>query len=244
MTSNQHWLKPDWPAPANVHAATTLRTGGVSTGAYASLNPALHVGDDPESVKQNRKIINSMLTLPSEPVWLNQIHSNIVVEAQVTTAPENADASFTRQAGVVCVVLTADCLPLLVSARDGSQVAAIHAGWRGLLDGVITHTIAAFESLDLLVWLGPAIGPAAFEVGGEVRTAFVNHDADFASAFQPAANDKYLANIYQLARINLNKLGISNIYGGDYCTVSDHERFYSYRRDNITGRMATLIWRD
>lgn len=244
MKPNKPWLEPDWPAPPNVHAATTLRIGGVSTGLYDSLNPALHVGDDPALVNHNRNIIKAMLDLPSEPYWLNQVHSNIAVEADLKPAPVTADASFTYQPGVVCVVLTADCLPLLVTTKDGDQIGAIHAGWRGLLEGVITQTIAAFSTRDLLVWLGPAIGPNQFEVGSEIRTAFVNQSADFTAAFTPKADGKYLADIYRLARINLNQLGIGAIYGGDYCTVSDSERFYSYRRDNITGRIATLIWRD
>ncbi|MEQ1543889.1 peptidoglycan editing factor PgeF [Methyloglobulus sp.] len=241
---NKHWLQPDWPAPANIHAATTLRTGGVSQDDYASLNPATHVGDSPELVSQNRHIIKTLLDLPSEPVWLNQIHSNLAVKATRTETLPQADASYTNQPNVVCVVMTADCLPLLVCAADGSEIAAIHAGWRGLLDGVIDNTIAALQSRDVLVWLGPAIGPDSFEVGDEVRAAYVAKSAEYASAFKQKNQGKWLADIYQLARINLAALGISKIYGGDFCTVTDQERFYSYRRDKDTGRMATLIWRD
>ena len=151
MNLNTHWLQPDWPAPANIHAATTLRTGGVSLDAYASLNPATHVDDNPQLVSQNRHIIKTLLNLPSEPVWLNQTHSNRVVKAIAMDTPQQADASYTDQSGVVCAVMTADCLPLLVCSNDGAEIAAIHAGWRGLLDGVIDNTIAAMQNKDLLV---------------------------------------------------------------------------------------------
>jgi YfiH family protein len=244
MNSNKHWLEPDWPAPGHIHAATTLRSGGVSKGAFASLNPATHVGDDAETVRQNRQIIKTMLGLPAEPVWLEQIHSNKAVDAGKTQSLVQADASYTDEAGVVCAVLTADCLPLLVCNTDGSRIAAIHAGWRGLLSGVIGNTVTAMGNQDLLVWLGPAIGPACFEVGAEVREAFIEKSVEFAAAFNDRGNGKWLADIYQLARSDLAALGIDRIYGGNLCTVTDHERFYSYRRDKETGRMATLIWRD
>jgi YfiH family protein len=239
-----NWIKPDWPAADNVHAAVTLRTGGVSHGAYASLNPALHVYDVTENVMSNRQIIKNMLQLPAEPVWLQQVHGANVVKADQAGELERADASFTDQSNIVCAVLTADCLPLLFSAADGRLVAAVHAGWRGLLTGIIGQTVTAMNSHDLLVWLGPAIGPDCFEVGGEVREAFVTKSADYAPAFRPLQNNKWLANIYCVARINLAQLGIENIYGGHFCTVTDRDRFYSYRRDGETGRMATLIWRD
>ncbi len=244
MTNNRHWLRPDWPAPANVHAATTLRTGGVSNGKYASLNPAVHAGDDPVSVAQNRQIIRTLLDLPSEPIWLNQTHSNRAVEAVVTESQQQADASYTNRSGIVCAVMTADCLPLLVCSADGSEIAAIHAGWRGLLEGVIGNTITALQSRDLLVWLGPAIGPERFEIGSEVLTAFLTKSLAYKTAFTKHGQDKWLADIYQLARINLSALGIDKVYGGHFCTVTDDKRFYSYRRDKVTGRMATLIWRD
>lgn len=244
MNPNKHWLQPDWPAPVNVHSATTLRTGGVSTGEYTSLNPATHVGDNADSVSQNRQIIKMMLNLPSEPIWLNQTHSNCTVKAIATDTPQQADASYTNQPSVVCAVMTADCLPLLACSLDGSEIAAIHAGWRGLLDGVIDNTINALKNKDLLVWLGPAIGPECFEVGNEVRAAYIEQSAEYTPAFKQYSQDKWLANIYQLARINLAVLGINKVYGGNFCTVTDKERFYSYRRDQVTGRMATLIWRD
>jgi len=244
MSGTKHWLTPDWPVPANIRAATTLRTGGVSYGAYASLNPAMHVGDDVDLVKKNRQLIKELLDLPGEPVWLEQIHSNRAVPAVKTESLQQADASYTAEAGVVCAVMTADCLPLLVCAADGSQVAAIHAGWRGLLAGVVANTLSAMQDNELLVWLGPAIGPDCFEVGVEVRDAFVQKSAAFMTAFKQQSNGKWLADIYQLARIDLATLGIDKIYGGGFCTVTEQERFYSYRRDKQTGRMATLIWRE
>lgn len=244
MTGIKHWLVPDWPAPANIHAATTLRTGGVSLGAFSSLNPAAHVSDDNERVRQNRQIIRAMLNLPAEPIWLEQIHSNRAVKAVKTALLEQADASYTNESGVVCAVMTADCLPLLICSTDGAQIAAIHAGWRGLLAGVITNTVVAMQQQDFLVWLGPAIGPDCFEVGPEVREDFLEKSASFNDAFKRQGNGKWLADIYQLARIELAVLGIINVYGGTHCTFTEHERFYSYRRESQTGRMATLIWRE
>ena len=244
MNSNQHWLQPNWPAPNNIYAATTLRTGGVSLGEYDSLNAATHVGDDSAFVTCNRRIIRSMLNLPSEPVWLNQTHSNVAVQAIVNPNALDADASFTKEPGIVCAVMTADCLPLLVCSSDGTKIAAIHAGWRGLLNGIIDNTLSALQTTDLLIWLGPAIGPEQFEVGEEIRSLFMSRSMNYAPAFKQRTQGKWLADIYELARINLNMLGIEKIYGGHYCTVTDKKQFYSYRRDKITGRMATLIWRD
>lgn len=243
MSGIKQWLTPEWPAPANIHAATTLRVGGVSCGVYSSLNPAMHVGDDTDLVKQNRQIIKDLLGLPGDPVWLDQIHSNRAVQAVTTEPLQQADASYTAESGIVCAVMTADCLPLLVCSADGSQVAAIHGGWRGLLTGVIGNTVSAMQDSDLLVWLGPAIGSDCFEVGAEVRDAFLEKSAAFLSAFKPQSNGKWLADIYQLARIDLGMLGIDKVYGGGFCTGTEQERFYSYRRDKQTGRMATLIWR-
>ena len=244
MSGIKHWLVPDWPAPATIHAATTLRTGGVSLGAFSSLNPALHVGDDNNQVGLNRQIIREMLDLPDEPVWLDQVHSNRAVKALKTTSLQQADASYTDESGIVCAVMTADCLPLLVCSSDGTQVAAIHAGWRGLLAGVISNTVAAMQKQDFLVWLGPAIGPDCFEVGSEVRDAFLHKSTEFNPAFKAQSNGKWLADIYQLARVELADVGITKVYGGAHCTFTEHERFYSYRRDAQTGRMATLIWRE
>lgn len=244
MSGTEHFLFPDWPKPANIHAATTLRSGGVSVGPYASLNPALHVGDDRESVMNNRKLIRESLALPAEPVWLEQVHGNRVVKAEPEPAPPQADASYTDEPGAVCAVMTADCLPLLLCSLDGRSIAAVHAGWRGLWAGIISHAVAALGNAELLAWLGPAIGPRCFEVGEEVRAAFVQKSQAFDAAFESQGNGKWLADIYRLARIELTALGVANIYGGGFCTVTEQDRFYSYRRDTVTGRMATLIWRD
>ncbi|GAW85887.1 laccase domain-containing protein [Bathymodiolus platifrons methanotrophic gill symbiont] len=238
-----HWITPDWPAPAYIRAATTLRTGGVSQAEFSSLNPADHVNDLPHHVLENRQRITSMLALPAEPVWLRQTHSVQVVCADQVTEPPEADASYTRKNSTVCTVLTADCLPLLLCDRQGTMVAAIHGGWRGLLNGIIENTVLKMSSTELYAWLGPAIGTQCFEVSDDVRNAFTNKSAQFASAFKKHTEDKYLADIYQIARILLNKAGVKQIYGGQYCTVTDKERFFSYRRDGQTGRMATMIWK-
>lgn len=240
-----NWIKPDWQLPEGLHAAVTLRSGGVSQGLYASLNPASHVNDAADAVLTNRAMIKQMLALPAEPVWLQQVHGVDVVKADQVTDLLEADASFTDQSGVVCAVLTADCLPVLFCGDQGAVIGAAHAGWRGLQAGVIEQTIAAMNCRDLQVWLGPAIGPAHFEVGDEVREAFVSQNANASVAFSATQAGKWLADIYQLARIRLANLGVEQVYGGGLCTVSDAQRFYSYRRDGAaTGRMASLIWRD
>jgi hypothetical protein len=240
-----NWIKPDWPLPPQVHAATTLRSGGVSVDGYASLNPAAHVNDDPAHVQGNRRIIKSMLRLPAEPVWLQQVHGVDVVKADQATSQTEADASFTDRAGIVCAVLTADCLPVLFCGDEGAVIAAAHAGWRGLRAGVIGQTLSAMNCRQVSVWLGPAIGPDNFEVGDEVRTAFMADMPKAAAAFKAHGYGKWLADIYHLARLQLADLGVEHIHGGGYCTVADAQRFYSYRRDGAaTGRMASLIWRD
>lgn len=240
-------IKPNWPAPANVQALQTIRQGGYSLAPYASLNLALHVKDHAAAVAQNRLLLRDVL--PSEPVWLNQVHGVTALDAALVQGVPDADASYTRQAGVVCVAMTADCLPVLLCDRAGTVVSAVHAGWRGLCDGVIEAALLkmAVAPSDVLAWLGPAIGPSAFEVGHEVRAQFMQHDEQAALAFKPHA-DKWLANLYGLAQQRLNALGVSHIYGGGidqaYCTYSDAQRFFSYRREAITGRMASLIWLD
>lgn len=238
------WIKPDWPVKANIHAAVTLRAGGFSQGAFKSLNSALHVNDDSEHVLKNREKIVQMLNLPSTPIWLEQVHSDRVITIDQTTTLQQADASYTDQPSVVGVVMTADCLPVLLASHDGIEIAVIHAGWRGLLSGVITNTLAKFNSDNVIAWLGPAIGPDCFEVGEEVKNAFETESASFSAAFKQKNQAKYLADIYQLATVELAKLGVTQVYGGGFCTVTDKQRFYSYRRDGETGRMATLIWRD
>lgn len=238
------WIVPDWPAPAAIRAGTTTRQGGVSLPPYTSLNLGGHVGDLPEAVAENRRRLRLQQQLPSEPVWLKQIHGTVVVDAATAPGTPEADASFTTDTSTVCAVMTADCLPLLFCNRQGTVVAAAHAGWRGLLDGVIEATVLRMgvAATDLLVWLGPAIGPSAFEVGNEVRDAFIAHDAVATAAFKPSPRGRWLADIYQLARQRFEVAGATAVYGGDCCTYSDAERFYSYRRDGVTGRMASLIW--
>ena len=207
---NQNWITPDWPAPPNVRALITTRSGGVSLGPYASMNPADHVGDEPQAVTANRALLRA--ALPSEPFWLKQIHSDIVAEAGV--GPVEADACIARAAKQVCAVLTADCLPVLFCAADGSVVGAAHAGWRGLCAGVLEHTVAAMgiPGAQILAYLGPAIGPHAFEVGAEVREAFMAKDLNAAAAFAPQAKGKYLADLYLLARQRLAAVGVTQVY--------------------------------
>jgi hypothetical protein len=239
------FITPDWPAPANVRACVTTRAGGVSRPPYASFNLAAHVGDDPQAVASNRARLRAELALPGEPAWLTQVHGVGVVDAAAEAADRpQADGAFATVPGAVCAVLTADCLPVLLCDRDGTRVAALHAGWRGLSSGVIEAGVRALDVAggELLAWLGPAIGPLAFEVGAEVRAAFVAGDPAAASAFQPDRSGKFLADIYLLARQRLAGLGVTAVYGGGLCTVADRDRFYSYRRDGVTGRMASLIW--
>lgn len=238
------FLRPEWPAPAKVHALVTLRTGGYSSGPYASFNLAMHTGDDPSVVRKNRDLLRQTIGLPAEPVWLQQVHSNRIIEAATVAADVAADGSWSTTLGQVCVVMTADCLPVLICNRQGSMVAAVHAGWRGLQAGVITNAISTLQSdpAELMVWLGPAIGPDAFEVGTEVVQAFTGARRDNAIAFRQTDEQHWLCDLYALARIELASLGVAAVFGGGYCTYTDEQRFYSYRRDNTTGRMASLIW--
>lgn len=234
---------PDWPAPASVRALTTTRHGGVSLPPYDSLNLGDHVGDEPLAVAENRRRLCVGAGLPGEPRWLSQVHGTGCCDATLVPTGTEADAQFATRPGVVCAVLTADCLPLLLCDAGGTRVAAVHAGWRGLLNGVIENSIQAMGAgSELLAWLGPAIGPGAFEVGEEVRHAFVTHAPRAAAAFAPAGAGKWRADIYRLAHQRLAACGISRVYGGEFCTYSDSERFYSYRRDGQTGRLASLIW--
>lgn len=242
LMKNANFIFPNWNAPPNVHAVMTTRIGGVSKSPFDSFNLATHVDDDLETVLENRRLLKTELNLPSEPFWLEQIHSNTVVEVSNDLILPKADASFTNQKNVVCVVMTADCLPVLMCSKDGEKIAAIHAGWRGLENGIIAKTIEALKAKDLSVWLGAAIGAECFEVGDDVRDAFLKKSADYSVAFKKN-NSQWLADIYQLAQIELAHLGIKNVFGGEFCTVTDAEKFYSYRREKQTGRMATLIWR-
>lgn len=238
------FITPDWPAPARVRALSTTRIGGISLPPYDSLNLGDHVGDDPQAVTANRQRLEQQLGLPAAPCWLEQVHGCDVVEAGVVESGCQADASITCQPGVVCVVMTADCLPLLLCDKQGRCVAAVHAGWRSLLDGVIEMTLErmVLPSEQILAWMGPAIGPDAFEVGDEVFHAFVERDAAAAVHFHTTRPGHKLADIYGLARQRLAAKGVAFIGGGRYCTVSERDRLFSYRRDGVTGRMATLIW--
>lgn len=240
----ENCLIPDWPAPANVKTLQTTRHGGVSVAPYDSMNIGLHVGDVPHAVARNRQLLSSLL--PSEPVWLEQVHGTAVASADAAGCRVLADACIARKPGSVCVVMTADCLPLLLCDVDGTVVGAAHAGWKGLAAGVIEATVQAMgiAPQKLLVWLGPAIGQLAFEVGEDVRAAFLAHDPQAAAAFvaHKTIPGKYHADLYRLARQRLRALGIGHIYGGDFCTYHQHSQFFSYRRDGATGRMGSFIW--
>jgi hypothetical protein len=244
MRLPEGWIVPDWPAPACVQAVTTTRQGGVSVGAYASMNPADHVGDAPEAVAANRARLQQELALPAPPVWLQQVHGITIVDAGTVSGTPQADAAFASRPGVVCSVLTADCLPLLLCDRAGERVAAVHAGWRGLAAGVIEQAVMALglPGDSLLAWLGPAISAVAYQVGDEVRDAFVRHDQRAAAAFTAAAGGGWHADLYGLARQRLAVCGVTRSYGGGQCSYGEPARFFSYRRDGRCGRMASLIW--
>ncbi|MBS0894597.1 polyphenol oxidase [Tatumella sp. JGM130] len=235
---------PDWPAPANVRACSTTRTGGFSQGPWSSFNLGAHVADDPQHVESNRRQLCQIAGLPAMPVWLTQVHGSRVVS--LPAGPEEsmtADACRTTVAGQVCAVMTADCLPVIFCSRDGRQVAAAHAGWRGLCDGVLEKTVDGFDCppSEILAWMGPAISQQAFEVGPEVRDAFVAVDKAAGQAFRPR-NHKFMADLWLLATQRLNRAGVTAVSGGGRCTYQQSEDFFSYRRESITGRMATLVW--
>jgi len=235
------WLIPDWPAPARVKALVTTRAGGVSVAPFDSLNLGDHVDDDPEAVTENRRRLTDQFAI--RPAWLQQVHGIAVVEADPTRVA-TADASWTATPGIACTAMTADCLPVLFCNRAGTRVAAAHAGWRGLANGVLEATLdsLATPADEILAWFGPAIGPQAFEVGPEVREAFIAHLPQAVQAFVPSHNaGKFLADIYALARLRLAARGVSAVYGGGLCTVTD-PRFFSYRRSPRTGRFASLVW--
>ena len=236
------WVHPEWNAPAKVRALASTRGGGVSVGAYAGLNLGDHVGDAAQSVAANRRLIAA--ELPGEPLWLKQVHGTFVATAENAQPGVEADACVARTPHRVLAVMHADCLPVLFCDAAGSVVAVAHAGWRGLAAGILENTVAAMAVpvAGVRVWLGAAIGRAAFEVGDEVRAAFMAREVGAASAFTAAAPGKWLCDIYALARLRLAALGVSQIFGGGSCTYADARRFYSYRRDGVTGRMATLIW--
>ncbi len=250
-TFDPAWLLPQWPVDARVRAFVTTRAGGVSQGVYGGadgrpdgLNLGDHVGDDPDAVARNRE------RLPIAPKWLSQVHGIAVARAE-TIAPGAvpvADAAYTTQPGIACAVLTADCLPVLLADRAGRVVGVAHAGWRSLVGGVVEALAEAMRAATpdaaLVAWLGPCIGPAAFEVGPEVREAFIAQAAEAAAAFVPGHGDRWLADLPALARLRLARIGVTDVLGGSHCTVTDAQRFYSYRRDGLTGRFASVIWID
>jgi YfiH family protein len=239
------WILPDWPAPPEVRALSTQRSGGVSATPFESLNLGGHVGDSPEAVGENRRRLRTAARLPAEPVWLSQQHSTNVLDLDGAHDPlAGADASFTRRPERVCAILTADCMPVLLASDSGAGVAAAHAGWRGLAAGVIEATVRALAlpRQSLLAWLGPGIGPAHFEIGPEVREELLRADPEAEGAFERNVRGRYMADLPALVRRRLERLGIARIYGGNACTYAAPEDYFSYRRDGRTGRLATLIW--
>lgn len=239
-------ITPAWTAPITISALSTTRKGGVSVAPFDSFNVGLHVGDDEQAVLANREQLTNQL--PNPAVWLNQIHSSDVVvidEDSDLNQVRSADALYTRVAKQPLAIMTADCLPVLLCSTTGDEIAVVHGGWRGLAQGILANTIAHFKAKpsDIIAWFGPAIGPSEFEVGQEVKACFCELNANHQHAFTPRG-DKYLADIYLLARQQLARLGVVSIFGGEHCTVSDKSQFFSYRRDGETGRMASLIWRN
>jgi polyphenol oxidase len=237
-------LTPDWPAPSGVRAAFTLRTGGVSAPPFDSLNIGAHVGDAPACVAENRRRVREYLRLPGEPAWLEQVHGTDVAELDTQEADTPADAVISRRPGAVCAVQVADCMPVLFAARDASVVGVAHAGWRGLAAGVLEATVSRLRipAAQLIAWLGPAISAEHFEVGSEVRAAFVPQDAGAADAFTANVRGRWQCDLAALARRRLAALGIPAVSGGAWCTYADRERFFSFRRDGQCGRMAALLW--
>ncbi len=242
---NLEYVTPNWPAPKNICCVTTTRKGGCSQHEFKSLNLGSHVKDEKENVEKNRLLIKKDLQLYKDPVWLKQVHGSAVLSLKTNTSINSeADAAYTNDVGVVCAVLTADCLPVVFCDQAGKHIAVAHAGWRGLVTGVLENTLQTIPVANqkLMCWFGPAIGPTKFEVGEEVFEQFITTDPSHSDAFVEQSNGKFLANIYQLARNILAKQNVKAIYGGDHCTYSESDKFYSYRRDGETGRMATLIW--
>ncbi|MGV7092270.1 purine nucleoside phosphorylase YfiH [Siccibacter turicensis] len=237
-------IVPQWPLPPGVRACSSTRIGGVSQAPYDSLNLGAHCGDNQADVDENRARVYQAAGFPRQPVWLEQVHGRDVLKLTgEPPASKRADAAWTDQRGTVCAVMTADCLPVLFCNKSGTQVAAAHAGWRGLCDGVLEETVASFTDApeNIIAWMGPAIGPAAFEVGAEVREAFMARDAQAVNAFVPKG-EKYMANLFELARQRLGNVGVTQLYGGDRCTYSEPDEFFSWRRDRTTGRLASFIW--
>jgi len=245
-SDSSSYICPTWPAPTSVRAYVSTRIGGVSNAPFDGLNLGDHVQDAPAAVRQNRQLFSSYIDMPNSVTWLNQVHETDVVTLPCDVLPNSADAAFSSSVKQVCAVLTADCLPVFFCNQLGTQVAVAHAGWRGLCAGVLESTLNQFDDVSqVMVWLGPAIGPTAFEVGGEVREAFMSVRQEARLAFTPSVElGKWLGNLYLLAEQRLVAAGVTQVYGGDCCTFTEKERFYSYRRDGKTGRMASVIWLD
>jgi polyphenol oxidase len=246
-----YWFEPDWPAPKGVRVLSTWRGnpgegGGASRAPYAGFNLGDHVGDDPLAVAENRRVLRCEARLPEEPTWLSQVHGISVADLDADGRYGSADAAITRQIGKVCAILTADCLPIVFATDSGDLVAAAHAGWRGLAAGVVGATVSALgvPGERLIAWLGPAIGPGHFEVGGEVREAMLKADPGASEAFKLGLRGRFMADLGLLARRQLKSLGVERVYGGGECTYAHPDRYYSHRRDGVTGRQATLIWRE
>ncbi|MDH4273695.1 MAG: peptidoglycan editing factor PgeF [Gammaproteobacteria bacterium] len=244
MRRSESWLVPDWPAPARVRAISTTRQGGFSAAPYDSLNFGDHVGDTVDCVQKNRQWLIQTLQLKRTPLWLRQVHGTDIAQYQAHAAGCEADAALSTHTAEPCVVMTADCLPVLLCDRAGSVVAVAHAGWRGLLNGVIESTVDAMrrDGAEVLAWLGPAIGPQHFEVGDEVYQAFVAARPESGAAFRAGRAGHWYADIFELAREALLRRGVTAVYGGGVCTYADKARFFSFRRDGVTGRMASMIW--
>jgi hypothetical protein len=241
ISHHPDWIAPEWPVATRVRALITTRAGGVSSGEFESLNLSARVGDDPQRVARNRAILREYL--PAQPAWAKQVHGTVVINAAEATPAREADAMVTRAVGVVCAVLTADCLPVLLADRAGKTVGIAHAGWRGLAAGVIGNVVRAMgvPASDLVAYIGPGIGPRRYEVGENVRQAFVRSSPEAEAAFVFRHGGKYLADLAKLARQRLSAAGIGEVHSANLCTASD-ERFFSFRRDRVTGRMASLIW--
>ena len=245
MNNEHRYLIPDWPAPARVKACVTRRGGGVSKGNFSSFNLGIRSGDVPERVLANRQQMREDFGWSIEPQWLNQVHGTQVVKASDSGEEQEGDAVWTDADGMPCTVLTADCLPVLFCDRKGSTIAAAHAGWKGLLAGVLENTLKAMScpASEVMVWLGPAISQKHFEVGPEVRSAFLDIDSEAEAAFVSGTGDRWHGDLYQLARQRLGAAGITAIYGGGYCTFEQQQTFFSYRRDGKqSGRLASVIW--
>lgn len=240
------WIPANWPAPENIHAGTTIRKGGISNKPYDSLNLAQHVGDDPDSVFHNRQKVVTDLGLPNEPVWLEQVHGNRIIDIARTKDTANADGAYTNRSNHVCVVMTADCLPLLITDKNGREIAAIHVGWRGYASNIVGSALGMFKNKpeNLLAWTGPCIHAEHYEVDNTVRDACLNITPLAIQAFKPSRKGHWYANLELLVRNQLGESGLLDVFGGDYCTYRDVDIFYSYRRDGSTGRIATMIWMD